>query len=50
MGILKKILFNQTFRFVVWYMTGTVIIVLLAAWLADVTLKIPYFDFTRELK
>jgi len=50
MGIIKKFLFNPAVRFVAWYMTGTVIIVCIATWLADVTLKIPYFDFTRELK
>lgn len=50
MRILKKFLLNSTFRFVVWYMVGTIITVAFAAGLAEVTLKIPYFDFTRELK
>lgn len=50
MGIIKKFLFNQTVRFIVWYVAGTAITVAFAIGLGELTLKIPYFDFTRELK
>lgn len=50
MGFIKKFLFNQVVRFAIWYAAGTVITIAFSYWLAEVTLKIPYFDFTRELK
>ena len=50
MGILKKILFNSTVRFVVWYVVATAATVAFAIGLGEITLKIPYFDFTKELK
>ena len=50
MGIIKKILFNSAFRFVVWYLVGTIVTIAFAIGLAEITLKIPYLNFTKELK